>query len=370
MKVEFQKVLPLLMGVLFLAPLFCFGQSLFVKAKIDGVGNRKAFLYVRDSRNQDKLLDSTLAVNDQFVFTHNPEELNLYTITVDSVPGGILFILDSNVQIEGNSKAIWEASIMGSPLTDEQQRYEREFVFSVRQKIYAISDSLQDPNLDPATREELIFQQNKILDAHYLQTEQYIKEHPDSFKSLSLLHSLGKSKKRELVGLLSQELQEHSIAKAIREDLRLEESVSVGKPAPGFTVQDMKGNQVTLSDYWGQYVLLDFWGSWCGPCLKLIPETKAAYEKYKGKRVQFISVALDEEEDRATLSGLIEKHDLSWPQIFQDMSDKSKSGVVDKYLVSAFPSIILINPKGEIIYRGTGKFGLVEAKELLDKEID
>lgn len=154
-----------------------------------------------------------------------------------------------------------------------------------------------------------------------------------------------------------------------KEEAKLRETVNAGNPAPNFTAHDLKGNEVVLANLRGQYVLLDFWGSWCGPCIKLIPETKAAFRKYQGKKVQFVGVAYDKESDRAKLNGLIERHGMEWPQIFQDMSDESKSPVIHKYLVYNYPSVILINPNGDIIYRGIGQDGLVEACQVLDKEL-
>lgn len=366
MGINYNKVLYLLIGVILLAPFLCLGQGLSVKGKVDGIDNRKVFLFVRDAHNQNKLLDSTMSAKGRFAFTHEPEELNFYTIRVDSVPGGVTFFLDSNVQIEGDSKAIWESSVTGSPLTEELALHTRQYFAPAKQKIIALSNSMRDPS----SGEELGRLQQEIMDTVHLWTEKYIREHPDSFLSLFYLQSLGTEKERQMLGMISPELQEHSIAKAIRKEAELEASVSAGKPAPVFTVQDMKGNRVSLSDYKGQYVLLDFWGSWCGPCIKLIPETKAAYEKYKDKKVQFLGIAYDEEKDRAKLNGLIEKHGMAWPQIFQDMSDESKKGVIRSYLVNSFPSVILINPEGSIVYRGIGQDGLVEALKVLDKEIN
>ncbi|WP_162052156.1 TlpA disulfide reductase family protein [Pontibacter pamirensis] len=371
MKTLSQKTfLLLLLAAVVFAPLCCFGQDLTVEGKIAGIGNKKVYLFVRDAHNQDMLLDSTVAAKDSFAFTHKPEELSLYSVTVDSMPGGVRFILDNNVQIEGDSKAIWESSVTGSRLTDEFNNYDKQFTVPARQKLIALSSSMRDPNLNPDKKEEFEKQQQDIVDAERLRAEKYISEHPDSFLSLLFLQSLGKEKSRQMLVTLSLELQKHSIVKAIQEEAQLEASVSAGKPAPGFTVQDMKGNAVSLADYRGQYVLLDFWGSWCGPCIKLIPETKAAYERYKGKKVQFMGIAYDEEKDRAKLSGMIEKHGMAWPQIFQDMSDESKKGVVRSYRVTSFPSVILINPQGNIVYRGIGQDGLVEALKVLDKEVN
>jgi len=351
----------------------CFGQSVSAKGTVEGSKNKKIYLFMRDVRNKDNLLDSIVSVNDKFVFTRKQEELNVYTITIDKVPGAFMFIWDGNVEIVGDSKTLWESQIIGSPLTNELIRYNKDLISPVREKLITLSSSLQTPTLEPAKRIELEQQRSDIVEDLDNQTEKYIKEHPSSFYSLFLLNTfwerLEADKTKKVLETLSQKLQEHSIAKAIRKKIELKESINGGKAAPDFTASDLKGKEVSLSKLKGRYVLLDFWGSWCNPCIKLIPETKAAFQKYQDKNVQFLGVAYDKEKDKGKLSNLIEKHEIAWPQIFQDQSDETKSLVVNKYLVTEYPSVILIDPQGNIMYRGTGQDGLVEACKILDKVI-
>lgn len=106
------KALHLLTVIVFMGPFSSFGQSLSAEGKIEGSNNKKVYLFMRDSSNKDMLLDSTISENDRFTLTHKPEELNLYTITIDSVPGGIRFIWDRNLKIDGNSKAIDRKSVV------------------------------------------------------------------------------------------------------------------------------------------------------------------------------------------------------------------------------------------------------------------
>jgi len=67
----------------------------------------------------------------------------------------------------------------------------------------------------------------------------------------------------------------------------------IGKPALDFQVTDVKGEELSLEEYRGQVVLLDFWATWCGPCITEIPNVKKAYEKYKDQKFQIIGISLD-----------------------------------------------------------------------------
>jgi len=65
------------------------------------------------------------------------------------------------------------------------------------------------------------------------------------------------------------------------------------KPAPSFTLQDLKGNQVSLSDFKGKVVVLDFWATWCPPCVKEIPHFIELYEQYKDRGFAMVGISVD-----------------------------------------------------------------------------
>lgn len=117
--------------------------------------------------------------------------------------------------------------------------------------------------------------------------------------------------------------------------------------APNFTLTDLTGNQVSLTDFWGKWVILDFWGSWCSPCLKGMPELKDIYETYSGK-IEIIGV--DCNDTRESWINAVTRLELPWVQLIQTESDN----VTSAYSVTAYPTKVVIDPTGKIkkIYSG------------------
>jgi len=129
----------------------------------------------------------------------------------------------------------------------------------------------------------------------------------------------------------------------------------VGNVAPDFTMNDTEGKPVSLSQYKGQYVLVDFWASWCGPCRGENPNVVAAYKKYKNKNFTVLGVSLDEDKDAWMKA--IQKDGLNWKNI-SDLKGW-QSAVVPVYGIEGIPYNVLLDPEGKIL-----------ATELRDKELD
>lgn len=111
---------------------------------------------------------------------------------------------------------------------------------------------------------------------------------------------------------------------------------------PNFTLNDISGNQVSLSDFKGKWVILDFWGSWCAPCIKGMPELKEIYETYAG-RLEIIGVDCNNTEDR--WRSAVSRLQLPWIQVFQP----EDGTITATYSVTAYPTKVVINPKGKIV---------------------
>lgn len=117
--------------------------------------------------------------------------------------------------------------------------------------------------------------------------------------------------------------------------------------APNFSLNDLNGNSVSLTDFRGKWVILDFWGSWCAPCLKGMPELKEIYQQYGG-RIEIIGVDCNDSEE--SWRNAVARLELPWISVYQP-----EDGTVTKaYSVSAFPTKVVINPNGKIqkIYSG------------------
>lgn len=122
---------------------------------------------------------------------------------------------------------------------------------------------------------------------------------------------------------------------------KAKEAVQDGKMAPDFTLKDINGKDFTLSSLRGKYVVLDFWGSWCGWCIKGMPEMKNYYEKYKGK---FEIVGVDCNDTEAKWKAAVEKHQLPWLHV----KNESKDLTPEKYAVTGYPTKVILNPDGTI----------------------
>ena len=133
----------------------------------------------------------------------------------------------------------------------------------------------------------------------------------------------------------------------------------VGAKAPDFSFKSLQGEEVSLSAYRGKVVLLDFWASWCLPCVVATPKMKALYEEYHDKGLEIIGINLDLSREQAL--AFIEHFELPWPQYWDGKGYDSKLAVL--FRVQAIPTLYLIDQEGVI----RGKWlGLAE-EEVKDK---
>lgn len=140
-----------------------------------------------------------------------------------------------------------------------------------------------------------------------------------------------------------------------------------GTLAADFIKKDMQGREISLKDYRGKYVLLDFWGSWCGPCRESHPHLKELYRQY-GDRMVFVNVANENVKDLAQARKLwqqaVEEDGLTWTQILNNEGVKEYN-LLNLYHINSFPTKILIDPEGRIVARLVGATG--DPAEILEK---
>ena len=112
--------------------------------------------------------------------------------------------------------------------------------------------------------------------------------------------------------------------------------------APDFTLNDINGQPLKLSSLRGKYVILDFWGSWCGWCIKGFPKMKEYYKKYAGK---FEILGIDCKDSEEKWKAAVAKNELPWLHVY----NTDNSGVLEQYAIQGFPTKIIVGPDGKIV---------------------
>jgi thiol-disulfide isomerase/thioredoxin len=134
-----------------------------------------------------------------------------------------------------------------------------------------------------------------------------------------------------------------------------------GTPAPEVNGEDSAGNKISLSGYKGKVVLLDFWATWCPPCVALIPHEKKLVAEMKGRPFALLGVSADNAP--ADLRDFEKTEALPWPSLFDGRGGK----IAQDWKIDAFPTMVLIDHQGKVRYRIVG--GGRDAERTLDAAV-
>jgi thiol-disulfide isomerase/thioredoxin len=292
-----------------------------------------------------------------------------FTISMD-IPDGDVYIFQigpykensilfsylekGSVEIKGEGPMFKDAKLSGEKCLSDYEHYKafitadpglkgRAEVYKKANDLYAKKDSAGLAALQPEL--EKLDSTNKAL------TKQWIAEHKSSSVSAFLLSfELGRlslDQKDSILKTLAASARNNAPAKRIEESVRINNLTGIGKVALDFTQNDTLGKPVSLKDFRGKYVLIDFWASWCVPCRAENPNVVAAYNKYKDKNFTVISVSLDQPNGKEKWLKAIHDDHLTWTHV----SDLKwwNNAVAKEYDIQSIPANLLIDPQGKII---------------------
>lgn len=176
----------------------------------------------------------------------------------------------------------------------------------------------------------------------------FIENNPNTVISpyllLERLYGADPKKLRKYYSLFTDEVKKSPLGKEVFATITSLEGVLTGHKAPNFKLIDINNKEVSLADFRGKCVLIDFWGSYCGPCKASFPYLKELYGKYKDKGFEIIGITLDRDENR--WKETVKKCDIPWVQL---SNIKSKSKIFNTYNVVGIPFTYLIDKNGLIV---------------------
>lgn len=295
--------------------------------------------------------DTVRAINDQFRYTARPSDDGLIELVIDRSHWTTFWYEPGNLRVSGNAAVPHQLVITGTPdnavLTQYHQQVEWPFEAKTRQALRAgqstgplrqqrVQESLDFVRKHRASRAaaEILLWQTRYDDTQ-LPTYQ------------ALYNQLPKP--------VQTTVQGQEIARRLT---ILRDMPAVGRTAPHFTMPDTAGVATSLSSYQGRYVLLDFWGHWCGPCLQAMPTLSALHQQYQ-ERVTFLGIAAESTEDKHSWLRAIRQHQPAWPQLSELAGDESP--VLTTYNITAYPTYLLLDPKGVVVTRTSDLTALQQA---------
>ena len=229
-------------------------------------------------------------------------------------------------------------------MSDDRDAYEKEYQRLVK------NEKKNRKQMD-ANKAAYIKSQEKLYAELKKEMTDYIKSNPRSEVSATLLQAVETDSLESVVKKFNYYVRNGRMKPVIEamlknaENERLakaaKEAIKPGVVAPDFTLDDINGKPFTLSSLRGKYVVLDFWGSWCGWCIKGMPDMKKYYEKYRGK---FEIVGVDCNDSVEKWKKAVKDNQLPWLHVY----NKAADGTPEKYAVEGYPTKIIINPDGTI----------------------
>jgi peroxiredoxin len=209
---------------------------------------------------------------------------------------------------------------------------------------------------------EAVLAYSKASNDHRKELIDYTKDNIGTSLALygTMLRWTGDDEVSKLENLVSDFEKVHpnlKMTKVMKDKVARYKKVAIGAVAPEFTLPDTAGNSLNINDLKGEYTLLDFWASWCSPCLLQVPDLKEAYDVYHDKGFEIVGVSVDSKGDRWKKA--IEKYEMNWPHV-SDLKGWGSETASD-YNVTFIPFNMLIDSEGKIIAKN------LHSKELQSK---
>jgi len=283
-----------------------------------------------------EIIDTTTVANGAFIFNGVAEKSPVIQfVSINGFIRPTVFVVEKG-KIEMNFDSGLKATVGGTVMNDRYQLFE--------------------------TKKAGILEKEELQNVTYDFLKPHIATPAGQYFFFYYSFYLNDGQMKELIPLSTPDFQQLESVQKMLKRAEAREATAVGKTFTDVKGFDLNDKEVSLSDYAGKgkVVLVDFWASWCRPCIQEIPNVRAVYNEYKDKGFEIVGISLDERKDDWKKAA--ENLNLTWPQMSNLKGWAEDCAVA--YGVNSIPQTVLIDKDGKIIERN---FRVDELKFTLDE---
>jgi peroxiredoxin len=315
---------------------------------------KKVFLYGMQNSNMVAIDSTNLSEKGEFKFIRKTPSVDFFRVSI----GNHEFMLIAKNGDEIKLEADLADKSMAYKISGANEAEKLSELNGIRSNFAKQVEKLQaDFDAKVSTQPQ---NRAKILEETKPQYESYInqlntqilkfaKDNKGTLASFYAMNTLSPQEfESELVKFsdeIKEEIKGNATVDTFVKQMALLKTVQIGQPAPSFTINTADEKPVSLADYKGKYVLLDFWASWCQPCRQENPNVVKVYNKYKDRNFDILGISLDT--DKAAWLGAVKADGLQWTHV-SELKDFNGE-TVRKYQVQAIPTSYIIDPSGKIV---------------------
>lgn len=295
-------------------------------------GSYKGYLYLNYNGKQD----SCLVENNKFQFKGNISSEIIYACKFSTSRTSAM---DSNLFLENKDiKVIIEI---------ENRKYNQtDYDWIILKSVLGTKTSLIAFNYNQFK----VKNKNKLNweTLNYRKIDSIIMENPKNQYSVELLYNIATDSLanveeiRMMYKKLDPILNDSQILRNLKEIIYPQKKIFLGELLPYFNLKNQNNEMINLDYYQGNFLLIDFWASWCGPCIKQIPKLSNLQNKYNNTNFKILSISIDT--DYKKWLDTIIKQEMKWDNVIDIDGEYS-----NEINIKSIPKTFLINPKGEIV---------------------
>lgn len=329
------------------------GYSIEGKASMNELNGKTIFIKERINREWISI-DSAIVENGKFHFEGKSDSAKMAYLTYEISAENHArqaFVLE-NGKISASIDSTGFMTICGTPENDKLQIYQnaKNVVLSKEEHLYNSHSNIERT---PESEKMFLTEMDKLNKEEIEIDKKYSTENVNTLIGshifMNSFYEMSVPEKEAIVSLMNAKTKQIQRISEIIADIATEKKTAVGNQYTNFKLPALTGDSIALSDLVGKtdYVMIDFWASWCGPCMRSLPDLKTLYSKYEGTRFQILGVSLDD--DHTAWADAVSGHNLKWKMVSDLKGWKCEGSRI--YAVNSIPSTVLIDKTGKIVGR-------------------